>query len=76
MMDLANELLTAAKKKDGRHMKVLEIFGDSPEVLEAIKTARRDRRLSYRLISEVLSQNGTMVSEGAVQNYLRSQGIT
>jgi ribosome-binding protein aMBF1 (putative translation factor) len=75
-MDLANELLTASKKKDGRGMKVLEIFGDSPDVLEAIKTARRDRRLSYRSIAEVLNKSGVVVSEGAVQNYLRSQGIS
>lgn len=75
-MDLAAELAVAQPLKDGRTMKILQAFGDQPEVLEAIEKARVERGLSFRVIAEVLSKGEHEISEGAVQNYLRSRGVS
>jgi hypothetical protein len=75
VMDLAAELMNARPLRDGRSLKIIEVFGDQPEVLDAIRTARVERGLSYRVIAQVLSKSGEKISEGAVQNYLRAEGI-
>jgi hypothetical protein len=53
----------------------MELFGDQPDVLDAIVQARVERGLSFRVIAGVLSKSGEQISEGAVQNYLRSRGF-
>lgn len=56
---------------------VERIFGDRPEVLEAIKSARRDRKLSYQTIATTLSTEADIsISDGAVRNWLSKNGIT
>ena len=74
-MDLVAELNNATPLRDGRTLKIVELFGDQPEVLDAIVKARTERGLSYRVIAEVLSKGEHEVSDGAVQNYLRARGI-
>ena len=59
----------------GTTPKIVQLFGDQPDVLEAIRRARRDRHLSYAQIALYLSQNGYEIKEGAVKNWLTSQGI-
>lgn len=75
-MDLVAQLEAARPLDNGRRLLLDDMFGNEPEVLEAVKTARRDRGLSYRVIAEVLSKRGEQVSQGAVQNWLRAQGIS
>lgn len=75
-MDLAAELANAKPLRDGRTMKIVEVFGDQPDVLDAIVQARVERGLSFRVISQVLSKGEHEISEGAVQNYLRSRGVS
>jgi hypothetical protein len=74
-MDLAAELAAAQPFRDGRQMKIMELFGNQPDVLDAIVQARVERGLSFRVIAGVLSKSGEQISEGAVQNYLRSRGF-
>ena len=74
-MDLVNNLLTATPKRDGRTMKIVEVFGDQPEVLDAIVAARTERGLSFQVIADVISKTGHTISDGAVQNFLRSRGV-
>jgi hypothetical protein len=51
-------------------------FSDRPEVLEAIKRARKDRKLSYAVIANTLSTEADVyVSEGAVKTWLSRNGI-
>ena len=74
-MDLVQELSAAKPRRSGREAKIVILFRDRPEVLAAVKQARVERKLSFRRIAEVLSQDGEYVSEGAVQNWLRAEGI-
>lgn len=74
-MDLVQELTVAEPRRSGREAKIVTLFRDRPEVLDAVKRARAERQLSFRRIAEVLSQDGEYVSEGAVQNWLRTEGI-
>jgi hypothetical protein len=74
-MNLVEELSVAIPRRSGRESKVATLYRDRPEILDAIKQARVERRLSFRRIAEVLSKDGEYVSEGAVQNWLRGEGI-
>lgn len=59
----------------GTQGKIVALFGDRPDVLDAIVRARRDRKLSYQQIAKVLSADGEPISAGAVQSWLSRQGI-
>lgn len=59
----------------GQQMRVPLLFGDRPEVLDAIRAARRDRGASWQAIAELLSKHGQRVSSTAVRNWLVSEGI-
>lgn len=59
----------------GKGLKVLVLFGDRPDVLEAIIRARRDRRLSFAQIATVLSDEGKSVSSAAVAKWLAAEGV-
>lgn len=59
----------------GKKTRIEMLYGDRPDVLDAIRRARAERRLSFRQISQVLSSEGESISEGSVQKWLRSQGI-
>jgi hypothetical protein len=74
-MNLVEELIQAQPRRSGRESKIVTLFRDRPEVLDAVKQARVERQLSFRRIAEVLSQDGEYISEGAVQNWLRTEGI-
>lgn len=54
--------------------KIVMLFGDQPDVLEAIREARR-RRCSYAQIAKTLSSPDAAVSESAVKSWLQAQGI-
>jgi len=58
----------------GHGSKVDYLFGDKPDVLDAIIDARK-RRCSFRQIAMALSVDGETVSSGAVQNWLAARGI-
>ena len=74
--DLASGLDAVAKGRGGGTVpKVLQLFGDQPEVLESIQRARRDRKLSRSEIAQYFTSRGHPISEGAIQTYLRSVGI-
>lgn len=59
----------------GSKSRVMFLYGDRPEVLDAIRRARLERKLSFSQIARVLSSEGNKISDGAVQTWLRSQGI-
>lgn len=59
----------------GTTPKVIQLYGDRPEVLDAIRRARSERHLSFKQIAVYLSANGPSISEGAVQTWLNKQGI-
>lgn len=64
----------------GQVPKMLRLFGDRPEVLEAVVRARRERHLSWRQIAETLTaaelaERGEQITEHAIQTYCRSQGV-
>jgi len=70
---LAKKLSEATPARSGHKLRIEELFGDRPDVLEAIIAARK-RGLSSRVIADVLSAEGEKVADGAVTNWLRSQG--
>lgn len=55
--------------------KVLQMFGDQPDVLDAIERARRDRKLSYGAIAKYFRGQGHDIGEGAIKKWLDSRGI-
>lgn len=60
----------------GQGGRVMQLYSDRPDVLESIRRARRDRKLSHAHIAKVLSSNGDgTVSRAAVQNWLSKEGI-
>lgn len=54
--------------------KVVVMFGDQPDVLEAIRQARL-RKCSYSQIAKALSSPDASISEAAIRSWLASQGI-
>ena len=74
---VADALDNATTIPSGRHGRVIQLFGDRPEVLASIKKARVERKLSFRQISKTLtSATGETVSRSAVENYLLKEGIS
>ena len=69
-----NALNTLNPLTSGNGSKVDHLFGNQPDVLEAIVDARK-RRCSFRQIAIALSNDDTKVSAGAVQNWLAARGI-
>jgi ribosome-binding protein aMBF1 (putative translation factor) len=63
------------KRTGGTQRRVLELFGDRPQVLDAIRKARRDRGLSFKQIAELVSTPGASVTAGPIQKWLNGQGI-
>jgi hypothetical protein len=60
----------------GAGLRIVNLFGDQPEVLDAIRRARRDRKLSFAAIAKFLTVNGDHpVSSAAVQTWLAKEGI-
>jgi hypothetical protein len=74
-MDLAAQLNEEPRSRYGRGLKLEELFGDRPDILEAIIAARVERKLSYQTIADVIARNGQYISPTAVQNWLRTQGV-
>lgn len=72
---LVRSLETAPQTARSYTLLIDELYADRPKVLESIRRARQERKLSYRQIAKVLSTDGAMVSAGAVQNWLGKQGI-
>jgi DNA-binding MurR/RpiR family transcriptional regulator len=73
-----NALVTALESlhptSNGNMPKVIALFGNQPEVLEAIREARR-RKCSYVQIAKTLSTPENPISETAIKSWLTSQGI-
>ena len=69
-----NALNSLAPVTSGHGSKVDYLFGDKPDVIEAIIEARK-RRCSFRQIAMALSTEDQTVSPGAVQNWLAAKGI-
>jgi hypothetical protein len=73
-----NALVTALESlkpaSSANRPKVVVLFGDQPEVLEAIREARR-RKCSFVQIAKTLSTPDNPISETAVKSWLAMQGI-
>lgn len=70
MANIADELLTAKNRKGGRRFRILELFEDDPEVLDAIKQLHA-RGVSYRAISAKIHEvTGNYVAPNAIMNWL------
>jgi hypothetical protein len=73
-----NALVTALENlrptTSGSVPKVVALFSDQPEVLEAIKAARL-RKCSYAQIAKTLSTPEAPISETAIKSWLTMQGI-
>lgn len=68
-------LEAASNRPYGSQSKIDLLYGDRPEILEAIKSARVDKGLSTRVIADTLSQQGVPISRNAVEAWLKKQGI-
>jgi hypothetical protein len=76
-MDIVTELMNAdAAPRPGVKLRIDVLYGDQPDVQDAIRIARLEKRLSYRRIADVLSRGDEQISPNAVQNWLRAQGIS
>lgn len=74
--DLLNDLLAIAPADGGgQQMRIPMLFGDRPDILDAIRSARRDRKASWQSIADLLSRHGHRISATAVRNWLVSEGI-
>jgi hypothetical protein len=73
---IAEALLTEeTDPKGGRKFRVVELFGDQPEVLDAIRQLRLSG-VSYRQLSKrVKKVTGHHVTPNAFMNWLDSQDI-
>ena len=71
---LVTALESLRPTSNGNVPKVLALFGDQPEVLEAIKAARL-RKCSYSQIAKTLSTVDNPISESAIKSWLGMQGI-
>lgn len=66
-----NQAVGAAPKN-----KIEHFFGDRPQVLDSIVTARKERKLSYRQIAVILSKDPNVsIHEGTVKLWLDRKGI-
>jgi hypothetical protein len=63
------------RRAGGLPLKVDVLYGDRPEVLDAIRSARRDKHLSFEQIAEALSSGGASITDGAVSKWLKREGI-
>lgn len=71
---LVNTLNEIAPHHGGTTLKVLSIYGDQPDVLNAIVDARK-RRCSFRQIATAISTDGVVISPAAIQAFLNSRGV-
>lgn len=61
----------------GQMQKVDAYFENRPEVKEAIRRARVERKLSFKQIALILSKDpNVQIGEGSVKNWLQRQGIS
>ena len=69
------ERLTAKEvpRRGGQRLRVDVLFGDQPDVLDAIRVARYELGKSTNLIAEYLSEFGEPISAAAVAGWLRAQ---
>jgi hypothetical protein len=77
MSDPIAEALLAEETdpKDSRKFRVVELFGDQPDVLDAIRKLRLSG-VSYRQLSKrVKKVTGHYVAPGAFMNWLESENI-
>ena len=58
--------------RGGKPLKVVELFGDRPDVLDAI-VRMRARGLSFRQIADAITANGHPITEGAINKWLSRQ---
>jgi ribosome-binding protein aMBF1 (putative translation factor) len=65
----------AGRRTGGLPLKIDALYGERPEVLDAIRSARRDKHLSYEQIAEALSTAGDSITDGAVSKWLKREGI-
>lgn len=70
----AAAMLAAPPKKTGAPGKILALWGDRPEVLEAIRSLRRDQGRSFAQIADLLAAEHK-VNASTVQTWLKGQGI-
>ena len=69
------ERLTAKERNrtGGHPYRVDVLFGDQPDVLDAIRVAHHELGKSTNLIAEHLSEFGEPISAAAVASWLRAQ---
>jgi non-ribosomal peptide synthetase component E (peptide arylation enzyme) len=72
--DLADALLNYVPEHRQHMTKIDQLFGDRPEVLEAIAVAYRDKKLSARSIADILSTEQP-IGKNSVENWLKKQGL-
>jgi hypothetical protein len=74
--DLAAGLNALPAGKPGGMSKVDVMFGDQPDVLEAIRVARQDRHLGFSSIAAYLTrEGGEQIGDTAIKRWLNGQGI-
>ena len=67
---IADQLLTAESGQGGRRFRMLELFGDQPDVLDAVRTLRK-RGVSWRSISKKIHEvTGHYVAPNAIMNWV------
>lgn len=71
---LVTALDSLRPQSGGTTPKVITLFGDQPQVLEAIKAARL-RKCSFVQIAKTLSTPEAPISESAIKTWLHMQGI-
>lgn len=72
---LAEALNAATRGTAGVKQRITTLFGDRPDVLESITTARK-RGVSCAEISKIIKRfENEQVSVGAIKTYLHSVGV-
>lgn len=61
--------------KSGPCLLIEKRFGDRPEALAAIRLARQRGRSFRQIATTIAAVDGRSISEGAVHNWLLTQGI-
>jgi len=69
-------LMSAAAGPNKSQNRVDQLFGDQPDVLEAIIVARRDKKLTFAQISKILAAGSKeYISAGSVSGWCAKQGV-
>lgn len=74
--DLIEELNGISRQHNvGRKKRILELFGDRPEILDAIKRARVERGATMEALCQIVNKHSTeKISASSIRAWLLEEG--